>query len=163
LLINVAAKIKGVHVAIAGEGTLRQELEQLARSPDVVDRITLLGILDQESIRHLYRAADIFVQTSLYEGQGNALLEAMHAGLPVIASDLPEHRETICDGPDNTAGLLVSLDDIDGWVNALRSVTDDPEYAKNMGMHAMGLVQNRFPLDHMIDKFEKILTGQNTK
>jgi len=162
-LINVVAKIKDLHVAIAGEGTLRQELEQLAHSSGVADRITLLGQLDQNSVRHLFKAADIFVQPSLYEGQGNALLEAMHAGLPVIASDLPEHRETLCDGSDNIAGLLVSLDDIDGWVNALRCVIDDPVYAKNMGMHAMDLVQNRFPLDHMIDEFEKVLTGQITK
>jgi glycosyltransferase involved in cell wall biosynthesis len=159
LLINVLANIKNVHVAIAGEGTLRKDLEILATSSGVSDRITFLGRLDQESVRHLFKAADIFVQPSLYEGQGNALLEAMHAGLPVIVSDLPVHRESLCDGSDNPAGMLVPLEDIDGWVSTLRRVIDDPQYAKSTGMHAMKLVQKRFPLDRMIDEFEKVLTG----
>lgn len=158
-LINVLSKIKGVHVAIAGEGGQRRSLETLARSTGVSDRITFLGRLNQESVRQLLKAADIFIQPSLYEGQSNALLEAMYAGLPIIASDVPAHRETLCDESGNTAGILVPVESIDEWVSAMTDLIGNPQSAEKMGRCAIDMVQKRFSLNRMIDEFEKVLAG----
>ena len=157
-LIRVLSEIKAAHLAIAGDGKQRKVLEELAYSSGLADRISFLGNLDQLSIHHLLRAADVFMQPSLYEGHSNALLEAMHAGLPVIASDIPAHRETLCDEHGGLAGILVSPDDVEGWVKAVQLVLNDRLLADTLGKSAMDSVQKRFPVKRMIDEFEKILT-----
>lgn len=159
LLIGIAAKVGGAHFAIAGDGALRQDLEALARSSGVAGRVSFLGNLDRKSVRHLLKAADIFVQTSLFEGQSNAILEAMHEGLPILASDIPGQRETLCDHAGNLAGVLVSPDDRDGWVSALMRLLDDPQRAEEFGSRARDLVQQRFSLERMIDEFEKTIVN----
>lgn len=158
-LIKVLSEIKPAYVAIAGDGKLRAALEKLAYSSGLSGRISFLGNLDQVSISHLLKAADIFVQPSLYEGQSNAMLEAMHAGLPIIASDIPAHRETLCDEKGVLAGILVPPDDMQGWVKAVKHILNDSLYAGKLGKYAMESVQKRFPVKRMIDEFEKILTN----
>ena len=69
---------------------LRQAAQTLARDLGAEDRIHFLGSLDGARIEaDLLRAGDGFVQTSLYEGQSNAILEAMHEGLPSSAATFP--------------------------------------------------------------------------
>ncbi len=159
LLIEIASKVERAHFAIAGDGALRPSLEALARSSGVAHRVSFLGSLDQTSVRRLLGVADVFVHTSLFEGHSNAMLEAMHEGLPIIAGDIPEQRETLCDEEGNAAGVLVSLDDADAWAVALKRLLDDPNGAGNIGGRARELARKRFSLDRMADKFEQALTS----
>jgi glycosyltransferase involved in cell wall biosynthesis len=71
---------------------LRPAAEALAKDLGAEDRIHMLGSLPHDRVKDLLRAADCFVQTSLFEGQSNSILEAMHEGLPIICSDIPTQR-----------------------------------------------------------------------
>ena len=159
LVVKILKELKPVHVAMAGNGSELETLRKLAGSSGVIDRISFLGNLDPVSVCNLLRAADIFIQPSFYEGQSNSLLEAMHAGLPVIASDIPAQRESLTDEHGDLAGILLPPDDIQVWENTVRLLLNDPVRTENLGRSAMDLVQKRFPLSLMVDKFEKILTG----
>ena len=74
--------------------------------------VVLLGTVSDDELPAWYRAADAFAFPSVKEGWGLAVLEALSAGLPVVASDIPVFREYLTDGRD---ALLVPPADVAGW------------------------------------------------
>jgi glycosyltransferase involved in cell wall biosynthesis len=158
-LLEVLAGVGQGRLLIAGSGSLLAELQASAIVLGIKDRVAFLGNLDRDGVIRLLRAADCFVQTSLFEGQSNAVLEAMHAGLPILVGDLPEQRETLTDGDTGEdAGLFVPLDDLAGWRTALVRIAQDPEFRARLAANAKMMVSRRFTLERMIDGFEAALT-----
>lgn len=104
-LIPVLAKLPGVHLALAGEGPLRDVLLDLAEKAGVADRLHLLGRVDGAKTTQAYCALDLFLMPSRYEGFGRTLVEAFDVGIPVVANDLPVLREV-----SGGAASLVELD-----------------------------------------------------
>jgi glycosyltransferase involved in cell wall biosynthesis len=162
LMVRVMATTPRMRLAIAGDGRLRPVTEALARDLGAEDRIHFLGNLPHARIKDFLRAADGFVQTSLFEGQSNSILEAMHEGLPIICSDIPMQRETLCEENGDTAAMLVPLDNFEAWRSAFLRLRDDGGFAVELGARARALVCRRFTLNRMIDGFETIILGQET-
>jgi glycosyltransferase involved in cell wall biosynthesis len=108
-------------LVIAGEGPLREELEDRVRRLGLDGCVSLLGRRDD--VRDLLRAADVFVFPSLYEAAGIALLEAMACARPVVASRTGGIVEIVRDGVD---GLLVPPGDSEALANALGRLAADP-------------------------------------
>jgi glycosyltransferase involved in cell wall biosynthesis len=160
LMVRVMATTPRLRLAIAGDGRLRAANEALARDLGADDRIHFLGNLPHRRIRDFLRAADGFVQTSLFEGQSNSILEAMHEGLPIICSDIPMQRETLCEENGDPAAILAPLEDFEAWRGALIRLRDEPEFSCALGRRARALVSRRFTLDRMIDGFETIILGE---
>jgi glycosyltransferase involved in cell wall biosynthesis len=160
LMVRVLATTPRMRLAIAGDGRLRAITETLACDLDADDRIHFLGNLPHARIKDFLRAADGFVQTSLFEGQSNSILEAMHEGLPIICSDIPMQRETLCEENGEPAAMLVSLENFESWRTAFLRLRDDGSYAAELGIRARALVSRRFTLNRMIDGFETIILGQ---
>lgn len=98
LLITALAQIKQekIVLVLVGEGSLHKQLANLAQKAQV--KVKFIGALSHDKLPDYYQQADIFILPSLTEGQPKSLLEAMGCGLPVIASDIPAHREIITDG-----------------------------------------------------------------
>lgn len=157
LMVRAMATTPRLRLAIAGDGPLYAASQALARDLGADDRIHFLGALSHDRVTDLLRAADGFVQTSLFEGQSNSTLEAMHEGLPIICSDIPMQRETVCEENGDIAARLVALDDFEGWRDALLAVRDDPAAAGEIGARAKALVQRKFTLTRMIDGFENVI------
>lgn len=155
LMVRVLATAPNMRLAIAGDGPLRLAAQTVAREMGAQERIHFLGMLPHRRVIDLLRAADGFVQTSLFEGQSNSTLEAMHEGLPIVCSDIAMQRETLCDEEGNAAALLVSLDDFDGWRSAFLHLRDDPAFGAALGARARAMVTERFALARMIDGFEE--------
>jgi glycosyltransferase-like protein len=88
------------------------------------DDVVLLGTVPDAELPAWYAAADVFAFPSTKEGWGLAVLEAMSAGLPVVASDLPVFREFLSPGRD---ALLVPVNDAPALAAALAAVLDDPD------------------------------------
>jgi glycosyltransferase involved in cell wall biosynthesis len=153
-LVEQIAAVPGVVLLIAGEGAQRAQLERRIRELGLQDRVTLMGNLGRNEVRRLLAAADVFVQPSLFEGQSNALLEAMHAGLPPLVSDVPMQRETLTDDAGGTAGFIIPLDDPAAWREALLRMRDDIGLRQEHGRRAAALVEARFGLQRMVDAFE---------
>ncbi len=162
LLIDAMVGSGDALLAIAGDGPLMDEMRSRAKDLGVEARVIFLGALGRPQIADLLRAAEAFVQSSLFEGQSNSVLEAMHAGLPMILSDIPEQRETIVDQETGKeAGLLVPLGDVRGWRTALKRVATEAELRTKLGERAHELVNRQFTLEKMIDGFEAALTERN--
>jgi glycosyltransferase involved in cell wall biosynthesis len=113
-------------VAIAGDGPLRGELAAVAEGERV--SCTFLGMLSQDSMPLFMRSLDLFCFPSAWEGMPSVLAEALTAGLPIVASDIPPNREVLGDagvlfpaGDEATLrGVLLALMDDPGRLQALR-------------------------------------------
>ena len=116
-------------LTIVGDGPLLESTHELARRLNVDDEIIWMGEIHNENQLHtLVQDADIFVTTSLWEGQGLAVLEAMAEGKPVIASDIHPHREVLGD-----AGIYFPPQDADALAKAIASFYNDPSLRVRAG------------------------------
>lgn len=114
-------------IVVVGEGPLRAALEQQARSIGVADHVRLVGY--RTDVAACLRAMDVFVLPSLYEGLPLSVLEAMGAGLPVVATRVDGTPEAVGDG--DTA-VLVPPADPAALAAAVNSVLGDPDRAAAM-------------------------------
>jgi glycosyltransferase involved in cell wall biosynthesis len=156
LLLDALLRLPTAHLAIAGDGELRQSLTDKARSLGVMDRTHFLGTLVPTDVPDLLRAADIFALPSRYEGQSNALLEAMNAGLPILASDIPPQAETLGGNGEQPAGWLLPLDNPASWAQVIEELIDDHNLRARMGKLARNRV-SVYSLEGMGDGFEKVI------
>jgi glycosyltransferase involved in cell wall biosynthesis len=103
-LLRALALAPRVHLFLLGDGPLRNRLEQLARDLGIVDRVTFAGF--RSDVPEMLKACDICVHSTTSDGFGIAACEAMAAGLPVIASDVPGLAQVV-----EGAGVLTPVGD----------------------------------------------------
>ena len=125
---RIAAAVPGARFAVVGDGPLRAELEAAAREHGVADRVEFLGARDDA--RRLMAGFDLLVLPSISEGTPLTIVEAMLAGLPVVASAVGGIPEQVVDG---VTGLLVPPRDPDALAAAATRVLSDPELARRLG------------------------------
>jgi glycosyltransferase involved in cell wall biosynthesis len=92
-LLRALAVVPDVHLFLLGDGPLRSHLEQLARHLGIGDRVTFTGF--RSDVPGILKACDVYVHSTTSDGFGIAACEAMAAGLPVIASDVPGLAQVI--------------------------------------------------------------------
>jgi len=154
-MLEAAARIPDVHLALAGTGELEDELMHRATSLGIEDRVHFLGY--RGDIERVLAALDVFALTSEREGMANAMLEAMAAGLPVISTPVSGAEEAL--GPDaagSQAGVIASPDE---YAVALRDLLGDPERRRRLGNEARTRAANRFSFGAMVDAWEAVLAG----
>ena len=129
-LIEAYAQLpdESVRLVIVGEGEDRLALTQLAEKLGVAGRVTLAGYVS-EIERWLAHAA-VLALPSRWEGFGHVIVEAMAAGVPVVAYDCPYGPRDIL--RTNINGILVREGDVAGLAAALRRVLERPEFAENL-------------------------------
>ncbi len=120
-------------LTIAGSLTLQPDATSTLRDTidrsGVSDRITLTGAIDDNHLAALYAKADLFAMSSLFEGYGMALTEALARGLPVVASSGGAASDTL----PELAAIKVTPGDIAGLTAALRRVMSDDALRRRMG------------------------------
>lgn len=120
----------GVTTLIVGDGPEHESLVKLARRLGLGDRVRLAGALSDEDVAAAYRDATLFCLPSVQEGFGIVFLEAMAAGLPVVASRSAAIPEVV---PDGKAGLFVPPGNVRALAKALIDLLTDGERARLMG------------------------------
>jgi glycosyltransferase involved in cell wall biosynthesis len=144
---RLASNCPEVELAIVGGGELFEETRRLAQSCAVRDRIHLPGFDQAEK---WLGWADCFVLPSRREGLSNALLEAMAAGLPCIANDIPPNREALDDG---NAGVLVPVEDCDALVEAMRALVEDEAKARSFALRAFERAQRCYSITAVANSY----------
>jgi len=137
-----------LHVAIAGRGELEQSLRARARELNVANRFHLLGL--RSDVGNVLAAADVFVLPSLSEGVPLALLEAMMAARPIVASAVGE-VPTVLNG--GRTGSLVPPQDVGALAGAIADLLGDPARARGMGAAAAARAAEFYTLNAMIDRY----------
>ena len=128
----LGGKAAGWSLEILGDGPDCDALTELAETSGLSERVNLLGLVDNP-VPH-YRAAGIFVLSSIYEGTPNVLLEAMAQGLPCIVSDsLPGALEYV---DDNVTGLVFRSGDSEHLAACIQMLIEQPELRQRLGREA---------------------------
>jgi glycosyltransferase involved in cell wall biosynthesis len=125
---ELARRFGGVAVVVIGQGHLHAQLRAQAQALGVADRVHLVG--HRADARMLLDAADVFVLPSRHEGMPLVLLEAMDAGLPVVATRVIGSEEVVADGE---TGLLVRPQDPAALAAAIGRLLEDPALRQRYG------------------------------
>jgi glycosyltransferase involved in cell wall biosynthesis len=141
-LPDIRAHHPDAELVVLGEGPQRSELERLAGELDVP--VHLLGRVPD--VAAWLRRADLLVHPARWEGFGLALLEAMLASKPVVATNVSSIPEIVADGE---TGLLIAPDDPAALATALIRVLDDPG---DYGERGRERAQSQFNVTHMADR-----------
>ena len=138
------------HYTIIGEGPERLKLQALIDKYGIDNRVTLVGVKNQEEVRDYMRNSDIFLMTSTHdlhgrrETQGIVSAEAQACGLPVVAFRSGGIGSTIKHG---LSGLLVEENDITGFTKAVVELIGSPFRRKNMGRAGVDFICRNYSLD----------------
>jgi glycosyltransferase involved in cell wall biosynthesis len=159
VLLAAAARLAPRHAdltfLIIGDGPRDAELRALAASLGVAGRVEFLG--HREDVPALLARADLFVLPSRSEAFPNGAIEAMAAGLPVIASRVGGLIDLIDEG---RTGLLVEPDNPAALADAIASLVESPARAAALGAAARDEVTRRYSFDRMVRSFEALLLSQ---
>jgi glycosyltransferase involved in cell wall biosynthesis len=154
-LLDAAARLsrEGLNpfVIIAGDGPLRRDTEERAVALGIAPRIRLLG--HRKDVETVLAALDVFVLSSRSEGLNNTILEAMAAGLPVVATRVGGADEMVIDG---VTGLLVSPGSDEALAAALRRLLANAGQAAAMGRAGRARVERDFDLVKTVQKYERL-------
>ncbi len=144
---QVAQREPRAHFLIVGDGPERGTLVQQAQQLGLADRIVWAGEQDGVEFLPLF---DVFVQSSEYEGFSHAILEAMAARLPVVATNVGGNAEAIVEGE---TGCLVPARDGRALAEAVLKVLSDP-HRRALGERGRRIVEERFTQEVMVRKYE---------
>jgi glycosyltransferase involved in cell wall biosynthesis len=117
-LIRAVDMLPNTQLFLIGDGKLRLELETLITELGLNSRVFLLG--KRSDIPHLLKCADIYVHSSEWEGFGIAVLEAMAAGLPIVATDVPGLADLV-----GQSGILFPVKDFKSLAKSLSQILND--------------------------------------
>jgi glycosyltransferase involved in cell wall biosynthesis len=144
----------GATLCINGSGPDRVRLERLIVERGCTEQVRLVGELSSSELSIWYRAADLCILNSGYEGLSHTLLEAMAHGTPCAASDVGGNPEVVHAGE---SGFLFTYDDATGIVNSILEALTAPEKAKRMAQNALVWVQGRTH-EHMLQETIRAVT-----
>lgn len=147
---RVRADLPQARLAILGSGPLEAETRALVAELELGDAVALPGRTD---IRDWLERADAFVHTSRWEGFGIVLLEAMLAGLPVVATRVSAVPEVVADGE---TGVLVESGDIGGLAVALQALLTDREHARALGDAGRRRAREEFSVARMAERTQAV-------
>jgi glycosyltransferase involved in cell wall biosynthesis len=151
-LIKALARLQttAVMVLVIGQGSERELLEREAEAAGVADRVRFLG--HRDDAREWLAACDVYVNSSISEGVSLTILEAMAAGLPVIATRVGGTPEVV----DVSSGRLVPPRDPVALEGALAELHSDHALRHRTGCAARRRVEDHFSLDRMIAEYRDV-------
>jgi len=153
--IRILADRPHWHLALAGQGADEARLRQLAAELGVSNRVHFVGEIAPERIGAFLACLDLFVFPSRAETFGLAAVEAAHAGVPVVANDLPVLREVLS-YQGEPAAVFVDASDSAMLAAAVSRVLEDTALNNTLRQNAKGL-RVRYSVDAMVDDYVRIL------
>lgn len=147
--LNIAKKISKMIFIWVGDGTDRAELENLCLKENI-NNVFFTGFVN--NVKDYIAASDIVLSTSRWEGLSLGLLEAMSAGLPVVASDVTGNRDAVQHGYN---GYLYPLGNIEQACNYLQRF-NAPTVYQELSLNAKCEYEQRFSVEVMAEKVEKV-------
>jgi glycosyltransferase involved in cell wall biosynthesis len=143
---------------IVGYGPMENEIRSLVFNLGLDDKVVIL--LNPPGIPDILRSCNIYLSTSLFEGLSNSIMEAMVAGLPVIATDVGDTRYLVRDGYN---GFIVKCRDIDLFIEKLDYLVSNENARTDFGNNSYSIIKAKFSEDKLIDNYTMLISKFNFK
>jgi glycosyltransferase involved in cell wall biosynthesis len=156
LILEAAAQLKAkglkFHMVWVGDGPMRAELEKMAQSLGVADRLSITGMCTD--VPAWISCFDIFVLPTMWEGMGRVFLEAQAAGIPVIGTKVGGVPDVVRDGE---TGILIQPNDVKALAEMIELLITNAELRRRMGVAAAQFASNeQFQVEFMVRKIEEV-------
>ena len=150
---SILAKFPSAQLEIIGDGSLLEELKELSKNLGISNSVNFFGKFTD--VIPFYKRMDIFILPSIYEGFGIVLLEAMAAGLPVVASNVDGIKEVVVDAE---SGILISPKNPEAIASAVIQLIENPQLVKSLVEN--GLKRARlFDIQEHVMKLESLYSN----
>lgn len=147
-------------LVLAGDGPLLEPARAQVQALGLEDYVRFIGF--RKDMKNLYKGADLYVNSSRHEALSFLIIEAMAAGLPVIATDMGGNSDIVNDAAG--CGLLVTYDDPDSMSAAMARFLEDPAFLARCRDRALATVQEKFEIHDMARKTYAVYeTAMNRK
>jgi len=150
---EVVKEYPDVKLLLVGDGILKGELETYAREKDIISKVIFTGLVSPDEVPGYISVMDILAHTSLREGLPKAVAQGFAGGKPVVAFDVDGAKELVLNGK---TGYLIPPGDTALLKEKLLFLLKNPEESYKMGEAGREIVKERFPVEKMVDRIEKV-------
>lgn len=140
------------YLLIVGDGVERAHLKNQIHRYTSKNNIAFLG--RRTDVPELLKISNLFVLPTLFEGQSNAIMEAMASGLPVVTTDIPENRTLI---RNNVNGILIPTENSIALIDTIQRIMSNTEINKQLSKEAKKTIGDSFLLKKTVTKWENTL------
>ena len=151
---EIKKKANNVKFLIVGDGAIKKELEEMSKNLHSEKDIIFTGLVSRDEIVGLYQASDIFVFASLTETQGLVAVEAMAAGLPVVAIKASGIEDMVDDGEDG----ILTANSVDDFSNSVLKIVNNENLRKKLSAQAK-INSDKFSIKPWIEKVVGLYEG----
>lgn len=152
--VVVSSDNQKLRLLIAGNGPFRSELEKKVQYHGLQDSITFLGLVSD--IPELLSNSHIYVQPSRQEGLSNSVLEAMAAGLPIVATNISGNEDLVSNG-DN--GILVEPENDKTLSESILELVDNPDLRIEMGKRSREIIEQGYQVPAVLNNLISVYQG----
>lgn len=145
-----AIRLSKAKTVLIGDGRERKFLTELTEELGITGDVRFMGNIPHPEVLSILQSSDIFISPSISDGLGIALLEAMAAGLPVIATAVGGRCEAI---RNMETGILVPAADAAALGRAILDLAESPQLRKNLGEGARKTIEAEFSIQNMIEQY----------
>jgi colanic acid/amylovoran biosynthesis glycosyltransferase len=160
ILLQSLASLKTSHadisLTVVGDGPDRAELEKMTEELGLVERVKFIGYQSQAEVRQHLQQTDVFVLPSFAEGVPVVLMEAMAAGIPVVATQIAGVSELVEDG---ISGYLVPPGDPDSLAKRIELLLSDRSLRAKFGASGRLKVENDFDISQEVDRLYLVMSS----
>ena len=132
-------------LVLAGDGPLLEPSKAQVKELGLEEQVKFIGF--RKDIKNLYKGSDLYVNSSQHEALSFLIIEAMAAGLPVIATDMGGNSDIVND--EAGCGLLVAYDDPDSMAGAMKRFLEDPDFRAACRENALRTIEEKFEIHKM--------------
>lgn len=159
-VIRALPKLSQCKFIVLGDGHLKKHLQSVAEDLQVSNQVKFLGHVEYENIPTYLHASDIFIRPSLSEGLGSSFLEAMAAGLPVVATrigGIPDFLLDVEEHGDKATGIFCEVNSPESIVFAVTRLIQDTGLREKISQNGQKLVKEKYDWDDITKRMKKIL------
>ena len=140
-----------VHLLVIGDGPHRPRLQKYRDQVLIRDKVHFLG--HRNDVPHLLPHLDVLWSTSAYEGQSNTIMEAMAAGVPVVATDIPGTRDLVL---AEKTGCLIPVGDRARLAKCTNDLLNDADLARRLGQAGQQRALEQFSVEKMVGQYAEL-------
>src|SRR3989344_1232997 len=152
-ILNSRFQISDLELVVIGGGPLERNLKSKVRSLKLEDKVKFIGKISSDEVPKYLAQADVFVRPSLSEGLGTAFLEAMAAGLPIVATSVGGIPDFLTEGE---TGLFCKVSDPEDIAEKINRILIDDDLRNKLILNGRKLVEEKYSWDKIARKFREL-------